>query len=271
LDARVEVAGPIPGLVEFVSPSIGQFIIGLDGVVVEIGGEPATLRTAVIETEDGVEAIRPAGETRFSEPGIVTRALRTAIRPEAVLLFLALGVGLIVLEVYAAGPGLAAAVGVVALLAAAYGLGSLPTNWWAVALVVVGFLLYVFDFQRNGLGIASLTGTGILTWGGLALIDGGRQMPVVWWAVVLIVVGAGLYFGFALTTLSRSRFSTATIGREHLIGSTGVSLTGFDPEGIVEVRGARWRAVASRTAEIGEGDPVTVVGVEGVVLDVEPS
>ncbi|MCJ7726419.1 MAG: hypothetical protein MUP76_08555, partial [Acidimicrobiia bacterium] len=253
LDGRFEVAGAVPGLVDIVSPSIGQFIIALDGSTTLVGGEIITLETAVVETVDGVEVTRPLGEVRFLEPGMITRTLRITVRPEAALLFLILGMAMIVLEIYAAGPGVAAAIGAVALAMAGYGFAVLPTNWWAVGLVVLGLLLYVFDFQRNGLGIASLAGTGLLLWGGLALIDGGRQMPVVWWMVVLAVMGAALFFGFALTTLSRSRFSTQTIGREHLVGATGVAVGAFDPEGLVEVDGARWRAITRRAADISAG------------------
>lgn len=269
MGGRVRIDRPIPGLVDIVSPSIGQFVTGLDGTTVEVGDEMVVLDTAVTETIDGADVVTPAGEVRFLEPGMATRTLRITIRPEAAFLFLVMGIAMIVLEIYAAGPGVAAAVGAISLAMAAYGLAVLPTNWWAAAIAVLGLLLYVFDFQRNDLGIASLAGTGLLLWGGLALIDGGKQMPVVWWPVVVTAVGAALFFGFALTTLSRSRFSTATIGREHLVGASGVAVGAFDPEGLVEVDGARWRAITRRTAEIAEGDPVTVIGVRGVILDVE--
>ncbi len=269
MDERIEVGGPIPGLVDIVSPSIGQFVTGLDGAEVVVDGETIVLHTAVTETVDGESAVKPAGEVRFLEPGMATRTLRITIRPEAAFLFLVLGIAMIVLEIYAAGPGVAAAVGAIAVAMASYGLAALPTNWWAVGIAVLGLLLYVFDFQRNDLGIASLAGTGLLLWGGLALIGGGKQMPVVWWPVVLTVAGAALFFGFALTTLSRSRFSTATIGREHLVGATGVAVGAFDPEGLVDVEGARWRAITRRASEISEGDAITVIGVRGVILDVE--
>jgi membrane protein implicated in regulation of membrane protease activity len=50
-----------------------------------------------------------------------------------------------------------------------------------------------------------------------------------------------------------------------------VALGPFDPEGLVEGDGARWRAITRRVADISEGDAVTVIGVRGVVLDVERS
>ena len=74
----------------------------------------------------------------------------------------------------------------------------------------------------------------------------------------------------ALTTVARSRFSTRTIGRGHLVGRRGVAKTGFDPTGIVEVDGAAWRARTHRAAGLGAGDPVEVLAVSGIVLEVGP-
>lgn len=269
-DRRVVVTEPIPGLVDVVSPSIGQFVVGLDGGEVEVAGEVVVLDTARTETEGGVEVVKPRGDVVFDEPGLVTRVLRLTTRPEAAFLFLVIGVAMFVFELYAVGPGVAAAVGVLALALSGYGLAVLPTNWWAVGAALGGLLLYTADFQRNALGVASLAGTGLLLFGGLTLIDGGRQLPIVWWPVVLVVAAAALFFGFALTTVARARFSTATIGRDHLIGRVGRAATDLGPEGVVDLEGARWYAVTRRSAAIAAGDAVEVVGVEGVVLDVTP-
>ncbi|MGD2051845.1 MAG: NfeD family protein, partial [Acidimicrobiia bacterium] len=80
----------------------------------------------------------------------------------------------------------------------------------------------------------------------------------------------GLFFMFAITTVIRSRFSTPTIGREHLIGRVGRAETTFDPEGVVVLQGARWRARSRRAAGIREGEEVVVLGVSGIVLEVGP-
>jgi membrane-bound serine protease (ClpP class) len=270
LSGRVVVAGEVPGLVDLVAPSIGQFVVGLDGVEVEVRGEMATLATARTEVEDGIEVVKPAADVRFVKPGVIDRTLRLAIRPEAAFFFLVAGLAFVVFEFYAAGPGVAAAVGMAALLIAGYGIAVLPVNWWAVTATVLGVLAYTADFQRNDLGWLSLLGTGLLAYGGLRFVEIAPQIDVVWWPVVLVILGAALFFGFAMTTVVRSRFSTVTIGRDHLIGRTGVAESPLDPEGVVLVDGSRWRARARRAAGIGSGDPVTVTAVDGVVLDVEP-
>ncbi len=267
---RVVVTGDMRGFLQLVEPSIGQFVVGLDGIRASVHGSTVVLETARPEEEDGITVVRPAGEVRFVEPGLVDRTIRLGADPEAAFFFLIAGLSLVAFEFYAAGPGLAAAVAVACLLLGGYGLAVLPVQWWAVALVPVGLALYTVDFQRNDLGWKSVVGTAALVAGGLFFVDAAPQMVVSWWIVLLIVLGAALWFGFALTAVVRARFSTQTIGRDHLIGQIGRAATSIEPEGTVVVDGAHWRARASRVSGIGEGDDVAVVAVEGVVLLVDP-
>ena len=87
---------------------------------------------------------------------------------------------------------------------------------------------------------------------------------------MLIVVAVALFFLFAMTTVVRARFSTPTIGREHLVGKVGTAETAVAPEGIVLVDGARWKANSRRASGIDPGDQVTVAAVEGFILEVDP-
>ena len=96
-------------------------------------------------------------------------------------------------------------------------------------------------------------------------------MAPTWWIVLVVVAGMALFYGVALTTIVRSRFSTTTIGRENLIGKTGTAETSFDPEGIVVVDEARWRGRSHREAGVQAGDDVEVTGVDGIILDIVPA
>jgi membrane-bound serine protease (ClpP class) len=73
-----------------------------------------------------------------------------------------------------------------------------------------------------------------------------------------------------MTAMVRSRFSTPTIGREDLIGELGAAEVDVDPDGVVRVRDALWRARTNRATPIGRGATVRVVSVQGVLLEVEP-
>lgn len=256
-----------PAIVDEVVPTIGQFIASLDGR--NVGG--VTLETArEIEAADGSMITVPSVEVRFVKPTLWSRSLRLASRPEAAFFFLLAGIAVATFEFYAAGAGVAAAVAALSLFLAGYGWATLPMNWFAVALALLGLLLYTWDFQRNQLGMRSITGTVALLLGGFFYTSAAPQYVPAWWAVIITVIGIALFYGFALTTVVRSRFSTLTIGREYLVGKTGTAESDFDPEGVVVVDGARWRARSHRAAGLGPGDTIQVLEVNGILLEVGP-
>lgn len=266
----VTVAEPIPGYVDVVVPTIGQLIVGLDGVEVVRGGSTFTLATAQIDTTDQGAVTVSAREVRFLKPGLWDRFLRLASRPETTLFFLVAGIATATFEFYAAGVGVTAAVAAVCLFLSGYGLATLPIRWISVVAIVIGLFLYTWDFQRNRLALRTLVGTVFLLAGGLMLTDAAPQFQPSWWVVTLIVIGALLFYAFALTTIARSRFSTRTIGREGLLGRHGRAGSDLTPEGVVDIDGARWQARSHREAGIRKGDRVEVLEVTGIVLEVGP-
>ncbi len=270
-DAELQLTAPVPGLVDELVPSIGQFIVGLDGATVTVDGADVVLDTAdTVTNDDGTQTVVPAGEVRFVKASLWTRFLRLASTPEATFFFLMAGLAAAAFEFYAAGAGVTAAVAVVSLFVAGYGLATLPVRWWALGLAVVGLWLYTVDFQHNRLGWRSVAGTAALLTGGRLLVDASPQFAAKWPVVVLTVIGVALFYVFALSTVVRARFSTRTIGREHLVGKEGVVATPFDPEGVVTIDGARWRARSTRAAGISPGDTVVVIEVKGILLEVDP-
>ena len=55
-----------------------------------------------------------------------------------------------------------------------------------------------------------------------------------------------------------------------MIGEMGSAKTGIDPEGVVDLRGGSWRARTNRATPIPAGEPVRVVAIDGLLLEVEP-
>ena len=45
---------------------------------------------------------------------------------------------------------------------------------------------------------------------------------------------------------------------------------GIKREGVVTIDGAPWKARGNRTTPIAKGDPVRVVAIEGLYLEIEP-
>ncbi|HSM46053.1 MAG TPA: NfeD family protein, partial [Acidimicrobiia bacterium] len=213
----------------------------------------------------GVTAKTPT----FHKPGLDTRFFRLAVTPEAAFFFLAIGLSIAVFEFYALGPGVAAGVAAISLILGGWGIVTLPANWWAIVLLLLAFVTLVAAHQLGGIFVLTLVGAAALQVAGMFLIDGGGQIDARWWLVLPTVLGVLFFFLLAMPTVQRSRLSTQTIGRENLIGESGLALVDFAPDGLVRVRGARWRATAHREAGITEGDQIEVTGVDGLFLEVE--
>jgi len=245
--------------------SVRQFLQDLDGVTFDTTDGPV-----VVSTLEDVDGGITTKDVTFRKPGLGTRFLRLAVTPEATFFFLVVGLSIVVFEFYALGPGVAAGVAAISLALASWGLLTLPVAWWALVLVLVGFLVLVTAHQRGGLLILTLMGALVLQVGGMTLIDGGGQIDPQWWLVLASVLAVLFFFLLAMPTVQRARLSTETIGRESLIGETGTALADFDPDGLVEVRGARWRGTAHREAGISAGESVVVTGVDGLFLEIEP-
>jgi membrane-bound serine protease (ClpP class) len=73
-----------------------------------------------------------------------------------------------------------------------------------------------------------------------------------------------------MPAMVRTRFATPTIGREWMIGESGRAEASVNPDGVVRVRDALWRARTNRATPIAVGDEVRVVAIDGTVLEVEP-
>ena len=247
-------------------PTIRQYLQTLDGKVFTTTDGEVTVST-LDQIDDGVTT-KPI---TFRKPGLATRFFRLAVTPESAFFFLAIGLTVAIFEFYALGPGVAAGVAAISLLLGGWGLVTLPTRGWALGLLLVAFVLLMTAYQRGGILLISLLGAIALQVSGMFLIDGGGQIDPRWWLILPSVLAVLFFFLLAMPTVQRARLSTETIGRNTLIGERGVALVTFDPDGLVEVRGARWRGTAHREAGIRSGDPIVVTGVDGLYLEVDPT
>jgi len=252
-------------VVDLSAPTLGDFIVELDGR--QVGS--TRLETAKVIREAGKDPRRqPTVAVRFAKLALLPRLLHSAASPSVAYLFLVVGLALVVLELFTAGIGAAAFTGTVCIVLASYGLGALPTRPFAVGLILLGMLGYAVDIQAGAPRAWTVIGTAALTAGSLWLYeDGLAPSPLV---LVIVVVGVGLLMVAGLPVMVRSRFSTPTVGRESMVGELGSALVSIDPDGTVEVRGAPWRARTNRATPIAAGDSVRVVGIDGLLLEVEP-
>jgi membrane-bound serine protease (ClpP class) len=138
---------------------------------------------------------------------------------------------------------------------------------WALILIGIGILGFCIDLQAGVPRVWTAIGAVTLIVGSLRLFDGVHLSP---FALLAGVLGTALFMLAGMPAMVRARFSTPTIGRQSMIGEMGVALGAIEPEGTVEVRGAPWRARTNRATPISVGDPIRVVAIDGLMLEVEP-
>jgi len=193
--------------------------------------------------------------------------MHTVASPAVAYLLFVIGLALLLFELFTAGVGIAGMVGAGSLILGCYGLSVLPTRPVGIALLLFAMFAYGVDVQtgvpRLWTGIATVS----FVLGSLLLFDGVR---VSWITLLVAFVGMTLAMLAGMPTMVRSRFSTPTIGREWMIGELGMARTDIAPDGVVTLRDAPWRARTNRATPIRQDDPVRVVAIEGLVVEVEP-
>lgn len=252
------------GLVATTDPTLGEFVVGLDGK--DVGGK--VLLTAKVVPEGDELRRQQAGQVRFAKLGLTERLLHLTADPSVAYLLLMIGLLLIVFEFFTAGVGVAGVTGAVSLILSCYGLAVLPTSPVGLALIGLGVFGYAIDVQSGAPRAWTGIGAVSLAIGSWRLFPGDLSVP--WWVIVLISAGVALFMLSGMTAMLRARFSTPTIGRESIIGQMGEATTGIDPEGMVDLRGGAWRARTNRATPIPAGDRVRVVAIDGLLLEVEP-
>jgi len=140
------------------------------------------------------------------------------------------------------------------------------------SLIVIAMIAFAIDVQ---VGIPRLwTGVGIAfaTLGSWFLYQPlpGTDLRLGWLTLVVGIGGLMLTFIVGMPSMVRTRFATPTIGREWMIGQTGAAIGDIDPEGLVLVADARWRARVNRATPVRAGEAIRVVSIDGVTLEVEP-
>jgi membrane-bound serine protease (ClpP class) len=239
------------GLADNDAPVIGDFVIGLPDV----------------ESEAVEGGLQPLTEVRFASLDVVGQLMHTVASPPVAYLLFVIGLTLLLFELYTAGVGVAGVVGTLFLLLGCYGLASLPTRPVGVALILLAIFAYGVDVQTGVPRVWTGIGTVAFVLGSLVLYDG---VSISWVTLLISFVGITLTMLAGMPTMVRTRFSTPTIGREWMIGEMGSARTAVDPDGIVLIRHAPWRARTNRATPIGVDEPVRVVAIDGLVLEVEP-
>jgi membrane-bound serine protease (ClpP class) len=187
----------------------------------------------------------------------------------AALLILLAGYGIIT-ELSTPGAILPGVVGGIAAILAIVSLANLPVNIAGALMMFLALILFLADLKANTHGILSFGGVLSLVLGMAFLVNTGPVgLGVNPFAIAVAAIVTFGFFVFFVQRIWAARRRPAAAGAEVLIGATGEAREELAPEGLVFVRGALWRAVASSGA-IPVGSAVQVIGRKGLQLEVVP-
>src|SRR5947209_15587524 len=249
------------GIVDLEATSLSDLLNQVDGKQVELNSGPVTLHT------DGVSV-------QTIEPGLFDSLYTFLLDPNVIfLLFIVAMIG-IYLEISHPGAILPGTAGGIALLLFLFAIGSLTPNWAGLALMLLAFVLLVFDLRVPTHGILTVGAIVSLIFGALLFFNSGGPSagPQVNPVVVYVMAGViGLMSFTLIGVIVRAQRKPVTTGVEGMIGATATALTPLLPEGRVNYGGENWAAVLDDPAtSVDAGSEVRIVAIEGLRLYVEP-
>lgn len=243
-------------VIDLVARDVDDLVAKIDGRSVKVLGEERKL-----DTKD-LALVRVAPDWRTEFLSIITN-------PNVAYILLMIGVYGLILEFYAPGTLVPGVTGGIALLLGLYALQLLPVNYAGLALTLLGIALIVAETLVPSFGVLGFGGIVSFVIGSVILFDTDAPgFGISWWLVgTVAAVGSGVMLLTALM-LARSRRMAVVSGPEEMVGSRGTVVDWSGGAGNVRVHSELWRARSRSPLEPGQ--PVRVVQVDGLTLDVEP-
>ncbi len=192
----------------------------------------------------------------------------STVDPNLIYLVLVLGLWASVTAVYVTGTGIMEILAVGGLMLGVVALTQMPTNWFALLMLVVGVSMFiVVPFIRRELAQYALFGLVLQSIGGLLLFNSGPGVsPFIIGLTVAVSYG---YYQFVLLPVLRNAIDKPIEDKDTLIvGKTGRVVKTLDPIGTVNVESELWTA-ESQDGHISSGEMVVVVQRNGLQLVVE--
>jgi membrane-bound serine protease (ClpP class) len=244
-------------VIDMIAADVPQLLKQLDGRKVQVLGQERRLATAGADTVE----YQPDWRARF---------LAVITDPSIAYLLLMIGFYGLLFEFYSPGLVAPGVVGGICLVLGLFALQLLPVNYAGLALIALGVGLMVAEHFVPGFGILGMGGITAFVIGSVMLIDTDAPGYHIPWQLIAAVTAASAAFLFLVLHLAlRSRRQPLVSGRDAMINATGEVLAAAGGNMYARVRGETWMVRAN--VPLGPGQKVRVVGMDGLVLAVEPA
>jgi membrane-bound serine protease (ClpP class) len=192
------------------------------------------------------------------------------LEPNVAYLILVAGVMLAFMAIVSPGTGLFEVGAFFCLLFSGYAVYNLSFNWWALALLVLSLVPFLYAIQKPKRELFLGLSIVLLTVGSVFLFPHTENIMAV---NPVLAMAASLLMAVFLWVAVRKSMEASTIRPSHdldmLVGRVGEARTKVFEEGSVQVGGELWSA-RSETS-IPAGSSIRVVRRDGFVVVVEPN
>jgi membrane-bound serine protease (ClpP class) len=249
------------GAIEFVSSSIDQLLVDIDGTNVTTAAGTVTLHT------------QDAEQIMYS-PSLKIQFQKLISNPILTSLLLMLGVFALIIGISTPGYG-AEIFGVIAILLSLIGSGfSIPIL--SIIFIIIGCLLLITEiFVVPGFGAVGIGGIVCLIIGSIFLVPAypewlisRKYMTDAMTILLVVVVLFAIFFAFLLYKVLQIRKKRAAVGT--FIGEKAVTIDRIEPgkQGYIRFKGELWQAKSDKIIE--PKTKVIIVNKDETILIVKP-
>lgn len=196
------------------------------------------------------------------------RLLNFISDPNIAYILLMIGIYGIIFELSNPGAILPGVIGAISLILAFYSLQTLPINYAAAGLILLGVILFILELKFTSHGLLTLGGVICFILGSIMLFDTANPLFKLSLSVIIPVTAVtAMFFGILLRLAYKAHKRKPVTGVEELIGMKGIAKTDIDRQrGMVMVHGELWQAISDH--EIKKDEEIIVEEVIGLTLKV---
>ena len=256
------------GAIDLKVASIEELLSRMDGLTVEVKGQPVTLQTAGAPTEE--LPMNP-----------LQQFLHLLTDPNIAFILFTIGFYGIIFELQS--PNFVTGIlGAIALILAFIGFGSLPLNIGGLLLIGLAIVMFVLELTVTSHGLLAIAGIVCFALGAAALytepgtptapdVEVAKPIIVAMTALTAAFMGVVVYFALRTHKLAPVAIGGMSQGPIIPVGTPAAVRRPLAPEGSVYAVGEEWTARTVEGAAVARGTPVRVVGQDGLTLLVEPA
>ena len=207
----------------------------------------------------------------FYKPTLLNRVYIAVSNPAFSYLFFVLGLALIVLELFAMGPGIMAFIGGTLLLISSMTFNELGVNNYGILILFLSFLMYVKVLARGYFSLMGLTAfivqfiASIVLFSDSIFKDGtSHSVSVSIFSLALVSIGLAIFYFVAIPTVIRSRLTTDNSAITSLVGSKAQYISEIDSESsLFSVKDLQVKIKHPESKELKSGESYTIKEEDG--------